>query len=68
MKKKSKSIEEQLVELKNIELKYKTLLNTIPSIAWFTDTNSIYKDVNDAFKSHSGKELDDIIGFSHKDI
>ncbi|MGL5345754.1 MAG: sensor domain-containing protein [Peptostreptococcaceae bacterium] len=68
MKKKSKSIEEQLKELKNIELKYKTLLNTIPSLAWFTDANSIYKDVNEAFKIHSGKELEDIIGLSHEDV
>ncbi|MGL6105743.1 sensor domain-containing protein [Romboutsia sp.] len=66
MNKNTKSIEDQLQELKHIELKYKALLNTIPTIAWFSDKDSNYIDVNSSFLIHCGKTLDDIKGKDHK--
>lgn len=52
-------------QLKNLELKYKTLLNTIPSMAWFTDKDSKYCDVNNELLIHCGKEETDIRNQEH---
>ncbi|MGL4773733.1 MAG: sensor domain-containing protein [Clostridium sp.] len=49
-------------------LKYNSLLNTIPSIAWFVDKKSKYIDVNDTFIVQSGKELKEILGKTHKEV
>lgn len=59
-------LKKELERLKHIELKYNVLLNAIPNMAWFTDTDSNYQDVNKSFINHCGKNIDDIKGNSHK--
>ena len=66
MKNSEKSLREELEKLKNIETKYKILLDTIPSMAWFTDIDGNYVDVNKEFMIHSGKTIEDIYGKNHK--
>ncbi|HSQ90275.1 sensor domain-containing protein [Romboutsia sp.] len=53
-------------EIKHINLKFKALLNVIPYMAWFTDIDSNYCEVNNEFIIHCGKELKDIKGRGHK--
>ncbi len=60
------TIEEELKELKHTDLKFKALLNAIPYMAWFTDVDSNYCEVNNEFMIHCGKELEDIKGKGHK--
>ncbi|MGL4875797.1 MAG: PAS domain-containing protein [Clostridium sp.] len=60
--------EEKMNELEDIRLKYSTLLETVPYITWFMDIEGKYRDVNNEFLKHSGKELDEVKGFSHKQV
>ncbi|MEG0135257.1 MAG: EAL domain-containing protein [Cetobacterium sp.] len=46
------------------DIQLKTLMNNIPYMTWFKDKNSNYIMVNDAFKSHSGKNMETIYGKS----
>ncbi|MGL5380387.1 sensor domain-containing protein [Clostridium sp.] len=55
-------------ELKYTKLKYNTLLNAIPSMAWFTDVDSHYYDVNKEFLIHCGKDISEIKGKNHKNV
>lgn len=59
-------MKKELKRLKNIELKYKALLNATPYMAWFTDIDSNYFDVNNEFLVHCGKTIDNVNGKSHK--
>ncbi|MGL5329405.1 MAG: sensor domain-containing protein [Peptostreptococcaceae bacterium] len=57
---------DEIKELENIKLKYYTLLETIPYMAWFTDIEGNYQDINKEFIIHSDKEIKDIKGKGHK--
>lgn len=49
-------------EAKERTLQFNTLLNNVPYMAWFKNTNSEYMLVNDEFKEHCGKDIDIING------
>lgn len=59
---------EYIKHLENIKLKYNTLLETIPYMVWFMDTEGKYQDINKALAKHSKKDIDNIIGKGHKHV
>ncbi|MGL5278522.1 MAG: sensor domain-containing protein [Cetobacterium sp.] len=53
-------------EAEENRLKFYTLLNNIPYMAWFKNKNSEYMIVNNEFKEHCGKDFETIKGKGDK--
>lgn len=51
---------------RNKEIQFNALLNNTPYMAWFKDKDSNYIMVNEDFKVHSGKTMNDIYGKDDK--
>ena len=55
-------------ELKNAEFKVMAILDTLPIQAWIKNTDSVYIDVNKEYLRTWSKSLDQILGFTDRDI
>ncbi|HHX56871.1 MAG TPA: PAS domain S-box protein, partial [Clostridiales bacterium] len=60
-----KSVED---ELKNAEFKVMAIFDTLPIQAWIKNNAGVYLDVNKEFVRTWGKTIEQILGFTDKDI
>jgi PAS domain S-box-containing protein len=61
-------VQDRTAELRQQTLYLRTLLDTLPLLAWFKDTRSRYLAVNQATADASGRSIEDIVGRSDLDL